>query len=389
MSEQIQYNYYNTVATKIGDNTFIFRGKRNSPNLVLPNSDSYVSAKLTILPNDRLIEIEHEPITNYNKRAIVRFPLKLGTIIDPNVAIGASQEINLNTLISKSIRFDIDDDGNVIQLDPTENSSVEGFCSKKDKKDLKKQISSEIDRKLDEKLNKHLLDTPHCDCKSSSNQNGTGSGNRNRNSGGSGSNIVRPSGYISANFIEGFKEGNASGTDCVATVSKEVTEHGYVFSTNPGTEKSIYHTAVMGVIWFVISFFLGRQIVDWFYKKIWMMSESHTRADGGMYIMDRNEIFVFTFLISLNVMFWGLTSYKYDTLGKHFEVIAYWFTIAMFSLLYFVYDTRRPIKASVIGDRELWFKPVFQWGEGWKGWKPKAVLPNLQQAILGEAPTVR
>lgn len=383
MSEQIQYNYYNTVATKIGDNTFIFRGKRNSPNLVLPNSDSYVSAKLTILPNDGLIEIEHEPITNYNKRAIVRFPLKLDTILDPNVAIGASQEINLNVIISKSIRFDIDDTDSVIQLDPIENSSsVEGFCSKKARDDLNKQISSEIDRKLDEKLNKHLLDAPHCgDCNSSGRGNGNGNGNK--NGGGSGTNI-RASRFVSANFIEGFKEG-ATGTDdnsCVAKISKEVTEQGYVFSTNPGTEKSIYHTAVMGVIWFVISFFLGRQIVDWFYKKQWMTFGPHAKEDSGRYILDRNEIFVFAFLISLNIMFWGLTSYKYDKWGKHFELIAYWFTIAMFSLLYFVYDTRRSIEGPGISDRELWFDPFIQWD----GLKPKAFLPNLWRALLGEGP---
>jgi hypothetical protein len=385
MSEQIQYNYYNTVATKIGDNAFIFRGKRNSPNLVLPNSDSYVSAKLTILPNDGLIEIEHEPITNYNKRAIVRFPLKLDTILDPNVAIGASQEINLNAIISKSIRFDIDDTDNVIQLDPIENSSsVEGFCSKKDRRNLNKQISSEIDRKLDEKLNKHLLDAPHCgDCKSSGRGNGNGNGNR--NGGGSGTNI-RSSRFVSANFIEGFKEGNTSVTDdsgCVAKVSKEITENGYVFSTNPGTEKSIYHTAVMGVIWFVISFFLGRQIVDWFYKKQWMTFGPHTR-EGGRYILDRNEIIVFAILISLNVTFWGLTSYQYDKWGKHFELIAYWFTIAIFSLLYFVYETRRSITGTGdISNREKWFDPIIKWD----GWKPEAILPNMWKAILGEEPT--
>lgn len=385
MSEQIQYNYYNTVATKIGANTFIFRGKRNSPNLVLLNSDSYVSAKLTILPKEGLIEIEHEPITNYNRRAIVRFPLKLD--IDNGAPLGTSQEINLNTIISKSIRFDIDDTGDVIRLDPIENSSpVEGFCSNKDRQNLNKQISDEIDRKLDEKLDRHLRDAPHCgDCNSSGRGNGNGSGNGNGNeNGGSGLNI-RPPRFVSANFIqEGFKEG-ATGTDdtrCIAKISKEETEHGYVFSTNPGTEKSIYHTAIMGVIWFVITFFIGRQLVDWFYKKQWMTFEPHAKEGSGRYILDRNEIFVFAFLISLNIMFWGLTSYKYDKWGKHFELIAYWYTIAMFSLLYFVYDARRSITGSVISNRELWFEPFIQW----EGWKPKAVLPNLFKALMGEGP---
>ena len=127
MSEQIQYNYYNTVTTKTGDNSFIFRGKRNMPNLVLQNGDSYISTKLTIRADDGTVEIEHEPITNYSKRVIATFPIPL--YID--IKIGESKEINLNSIIPKSLRFDADESGDVIFLHPATSSvgSVEGFCN--------------------------------------------------------------------------------------------------------------------------------------------------------------------------------------------------------------------------------------------------------------------
>jgi hypothetical protein len=359
MSKQIQYNYYNTVATKIGDNTFIFRGKRNSPNLVLPNSDSYVSAKLTILPDEGVVEIEHEPITNYNKRAIVRFPLKLDIRLDD--VLGASQEINLNAIISKSIRFDVDDSGEVIRLNPIENSySVEGFCSKKGKRDLDKQISSEIDRKIDEKLGQHLREANHCgDCNSSTK--GSGSGNKNGNINRS---RPRPSRFVSANFTEGFKEGNTDDSKCVASVANgEKDEMGYVFSTNPGTEKSVYHTAIMGVIWLVITFFLGRAIVGWGYKKLvnWMVPITGTDVDPKKRnFVDTLEIWLFSLLILTDIALWiavSTTKSKDPVLNE----ATYYFTIIIFGLLYFIYDARLPMpypptKTAQINDREAWFK---------------------------------
>jgi hypothetical protein len=134
MSQQIQYNYYNTLATKIDDHTFIFRGKTNVPNLTLSDSRTYVSTKLTIRPSEGTIEIEHEPITNYSKKVIATIPLHLD--ISSN-----SAEINLNKLIPKSIRFQIDETGNTIYLKPeTTIQTQEGFCSKKDAKKLKNEL---------------------------------------------------------------------------------------------------------------------------------------------------------------------------------------------------------------------------------------------------------
>ena len=142
MSEQIQYNYYNTVTTKTGDNSFIFRGKRNMPNLVLQNGDSYISTKLTI--KDGIVEIEHDPITNYSKRVIAIFTIS--PIID--IKIGESKEINLNSIIPKSIRFDIDESGDAIFLHPATSSvgSVEGFCNNAMCRELQKGIDEVRDR---------------------------------------------------------------------------------------------------------------------------------------------------------------------------------------------------------------------------------------------------
>jgi len=366
MSEQIQYNYYNTVATKIGDNTFIFRGKRNSPNLVLPNSDSYVSAKLTILPEEGVVEIEHEPITNYNKRAMVRFPLKLD--IRPDDVLGASQEINLNAIISKSIRFDVDDSGDVIRLNPIENSSsVEGFCSKRDRANLDKQIDNKIDNKLDEKLNKHLKDVPHgCDCNSST----KGKGNKNGDKKGGPKPKPKPSKFVLANFFqEGFKEGNSSSTDdskCTALVTNgDKDEMGYVFSTNPGTEKSVYHTAIMGVIWLVITFFLGRSIVGWGYKKLvnYMVPKPETGLvdPKKRNFVDHVEIILFSILILVDIGLWIALS-KTKSKNPVLNEATYYFTIIIFGLLYFIYDARLPMPAypptptAQINDREAWFK---------------------------------
>ena len=368
MSDQIQYNYYNTLATKTGDHTFIFRGKRNSPNLVLPNSDSYVSAKLTILPDEGLIEIEHEPITNYNKRAIVRFPLKLD--IDIARALGESQEINLNALISKSIRFDVDDSGDVIRLNPIDNSSTEGFCSKKGKKALKKELSAEIDKKIKEHLNKIPHGCGEC----------SGGNNNNNNNNITNKKAPRPmpSRFVSANFVqESFKEGvDADVTDdnaCVASVTNgEKDEMGYVFSTNPGTEKSVYHTAVMGVIWFVITFFLGRELVAFLYRKL-VTYNGLTPAS-----VDRIEIGFFVVLIFIDLMLWFVPSKNATTVRE----IAYWFTIAMFSLLYFIYDARRSMPMGVtLSNRDLWLNPFIELD----GWKPIDLLPNVKRALRGES----
>lgn len=374
MSDQIQYNYYNTVTTKIDDHTFIFRGKRNSPNLVLPNSDSYVSAKLTVFPNEGFVEIEHEPITNYNKRAIIRFPLQLD--IGSNAALGTSQELNLNSLISKSIQFDIDNTGDVIRLNPIGNSSVEGFCSKKKvRDDINKMIDSKLDSKLDDKIRKHLNEVPHgCEC-NSSNSRGGGGGGGSGGSSGSNQQTGIPD-LIMSSFGEPFtqrhiKEGMEN-EGCVATTENEITKMGYVFSTNPGTEKSVYHVAVMGVIWFVISFFVGRTVIGWLYEKFAKYLYSKEKKNN----LDCIEFWGFLILIIITIVLWVFSSK--DPKKIILNESAYWMTIFIFSLLYFIFEKRTKLGDVIINDRNKWFN--LRSNEN----QPKLIWPpNILQSARG------
>jgi hypothetical protein len=107
---------------------------------VLQNGNSYVSAKLTIRSSEGLVEIEHEPITNYNKRVIATFPIQLSV----DIKIGESKEILLNSIIPKSLRFDADDSGNVIYLHPvtaSANMGVEGFCNSKKCREIEEKLA--------------------------------------------------------------------------------------------------------------------------------------------------------------------------------------------------------------------------------------------------------
>lgn len=152
MSQQVKYNYYNTLATKINDTTFIFRGKTNVPNLRIQTSipdtgwSDYISTKLTIQPSEGTIEIEHEPITNYSKKVIVTIPLHLDIGSD-------SKEINLNNMIPKSIRFTIDETVNAIYLHPdTGGSSYKEGLSTKDQAKIDKKIAD-----MEAKLNTRIV----------------------------------------------------------------------------------------------------------------------------------------------------------------------------------------------------------------------------------------
>jgi hypothetical protein len=152
MSQQVQYNYYNTLATKINETTFIFRGKTNVPNLRIQTStpdtgwSDYISTKLTIQPSEGTIEIEHEPITNYSKKVIVTIPLHLDIGSD-------SKEINLNNMIPKSIRFTIDETVNAIYLHPdTGGSSYKEGLSTKDQAKIDKKIAD-----MEAKLNTRIV----------------------------------------------------------------------------------------------------------------------------------------------------------------------------------------------------------------------------------------
>ena len=251
MSGQIQYNYYNTVATKIEENTFIFRGKQNSPNLVLPNSVSYVSTKLTIRPSEGLIDIEHESIATYSKRVIVTFPLKL----EDDTAIGATKEINLNAVISKSIQFDMNDTGSVIRLDPSiGEKSVEGFCSAKDKR----KMLAKIDGLISDKVLAHQSGYPH---------------------GAVGSLSDAELKYLASKIGPMMSGGqvidSANGDwECTPFDDSTDTSKSYVavglsaVETDKEAENSLYRQAAINVIAFLFIMFVGLIVVRFIYKWI-------------------------------------------------------------------------------------------------------------------------
>jgi hypothetical protein len=245
MSQQIQYNYYNTLATKIDDNTFIFRGKTNVPNLTLSDSRTYVSTKLTIKPSEGTIEIEHEPITNYSKKVIATIPLHLDINSD-------TAEINLNKLIPKSIRFSVDEMEDAIYLKPeTTIKMQEGFCSKKDAKKLK----AEMKKGWEEYTNKHRDTFPH---------------------GAVGSLSAAELKYLAnklnplmndGTIIDGANgDWECSPYDDSAETS---TTMGLAQSNNEAkVSNSIYHQAIMNVIIFIAVIFVGNKIVTKLYGLI-------------------------------------------------------------------------------------------------------------------------
>jgi hypothetical protein len=76
MSTSINYNYSNTLTTKIDSDSYTFRGKTNSPNLNIvsgSHAQSYISSKLII--RDGKMMIEHIPNTNSDDKVYVIFTL--------------------------------------------------------------------------------------------------------------------------------------------------------------------------------------------------------------------------------------------------------------------------------------------------------------------------
>ena len=251
---RIRYNYYNIVATKTGDNTFIFRGTSNVPNLVLPNSDSYISTKLKINPSEGTIDIEHEQITNYSKKVIVTFPVKLTTDIE----MGASKEINLNKIISKSIRFTINETKDAIRLRPETTSVTEGFCSPVSQQQIDNHFA-DIDATLAKK------------CDAPCNGNGSSSG-------------VSDIDNMSQDAINALAaklgissfEDNGGELTCTPYVDNADNEQNPVGETVPlsasdkaqAAENSVYHQAAISVIMFIGILFLAFKIVGVCYNMI-------------------------------------------------------------------------------------------------------------------------
>ena len=348
MVNQIQYNYYNIVATKIGDDVFIFRGNRNSPNLVLQNTDSYVASKLTIFSNVSIIEIEHEPITNYNKRVIVRFPLDLYIDID----LGASKEININSIVPKHIQFDIDNTGDIIKLNPID--SVEGFCSKKDKGKLTK----EIDKAIDSKLKQHLADVTHCDCSSSKSRGGASRSSRRNDQ----KNASRKSNLIVRN-IEGFKEGATDeNTSSCEAIEETKDESVYVVQANPGTEKTIYHEALIGVIFFVVGFYGADILVSTMYRALVNYNVTDITDTRGKKFIDRVD-FVLVILATIGIILSvvSLVNFLAEKKSVATTIVTSIF-MGFFFITWFVFKTRNKMwteNAAQLNDHMIWVRENF------------------------------
>ena len=370
MSEQIQYNYYSTVATKISENTFIFRGKRNMPNLVLQNGDSYVSAKLTIRSSEGLVEIEHEPITNYNKRVIATFPIPLSV----DIQIGESKEIALNSIIPKSLRFDADNSGDVIYLHPvaaSESMGTEGFCNNKKCKAIEDKI-----KKTNARLAKQE---------------------------------TRPGGNLSdadyaalAARLAAMKGGGAGGGAddggelvCTPITDSEDNAISLVGVTTPlsgldmakAAENSVYHQAAINVVVFIGGFFILSRLVNFGYTYIAAKLQNRVALVGF-------ELFCLVIVVALILTIYlafikgkpsGLETPKnkkkreQENLRLTYTVIILTILLLLFS--YLIYDSRRQLYSEakakgllelesykkIFGDRDC-YSLVTYMAYGMSGW---------------------
>jgi hypothetical protein len=336
MSEQIQYNYYSTVATKIGDNTFIFRGKRNMPNLVLQNGDSYVSAKLIIHSSDGLVEIEHEPITNYNKRVIARFPIPISI----DIKIGESKEITLNSIIPKSLRFDTEESNNdnLIYLHPVAASvTTEGFCNNATCDRLQKQIT-ETANKL--RIQDNLITSATANIRSLSTNLLSGGGIGGGGGGGGGGDANDGSELV-----------------CTPITDSEDNEMTLVGVTMPmssidmakAAENSVYHQAAINVVVFIGGFFILSRLVSFAYTTVASKLQNRVALVGveflGLVIM--TSIILTIYLAFIKRPPSGIES-PTDKKMREDENLRLMYAVIILAILllllsYFIYDSRRQL----------------------------------------------
>ena len=127
MTETVNYNYYNTLTTKVDDKKYEFRGKANAPNLNIVTGshvNSYVSANMYI--RDGKMLIEHVPSTNSEIKVYTMFYLRSddsinATDIDKLMSMspGESTEVTLNKLltsISKNYTVEKDKNGKMVGI---------------------------------------------------------------------------------------------------------------------------------------------------------------------------------------------------------------------------------------------------------------------------------
>ena len=125
MTETVNFNYYNTLTTKVDDKKYEFRGKANAPNLNIVTGshvNSYVSANMYI--RDGKLLVEHMPSTNSDIKVYTMFYLRTDdsvgqTDIDNLMSLspGESTDVTLNKLLksaSKDYTVEKDKNGKMV-----------------------------------------------------------------------------------------------------------------------------------------------------------------------------------------------------------------------------------------------------------------------------------
>jgi len=183
MTETVNYNYYNTLTTKVDDKKYEFRGKANAPNLNIVTGshvNSYVSANMYI--RDGKMLIEHVPSTNSEIKVYTMFYLRSDDSINTtdidklmSMSPGESTEVTLNKLltsISKNYTVEKDKKGNMVGIQynepimiKTKLKIIEGLnCSSPNLKNDINQMIGDAVGDLRGELLKLLTDheyTPH------------------------------------------------------------------------------------------------------------------------------------------------------------------------------------------------------------------------------------
>ena len=126
----INYNYYNQYAKRESDFQFIYKGRENTPNLIITEGShnvSYTSTKFTIFSKihkingvnfDGELVIENTPITNSNKKLYVSFPLKtVSELPSENIIDFIIQQTSPNSNIELNLNDVLPNQSNCIYYD--------------------------------------------------------------------------------------------------------------------------------------------------------------------------------------------------------------------------------------------------------------------------------
>lgn len=120
---ELKYNFYNSLVEKNDQWSYLFQGRANEPNVMLDDNGivkSFLSTKISLTSNSETegmsLLIENEPVTNYDKKLFIKFPLEKNrghmTSLD-YVLNGNSSELELNSLLpeNEDVRYNENDEG--------------------------------------------------------------------------------------------------------------------------------------------------------------------------------------------------------------------------------------------------------------------------------------